>query len=124
MLDAHVYDLPLPDWLLRAQAKINQAILHAGRHHRGRADFAAAIVRAIGLSKQGRGTTFSEEAHDSELLLTGYLIEQYRNDVKKEKGSLPSLTDTYCELAVDWGTSERTLRRAWKRLRDARKKRS
>jgi len=133
VLDAHLYGLSLPDWLLRAQAKINQAILHAGHCHHGRADFAGAIVRAIGLSKKGRGTVFSEEEHDSYLLFLGYLIEQFRSDVKSGKIKLPnlprqllSLTTTYAYLdgKLGWGVSERTLRRAWKRLREARAKRS
>lgn len=119
VVEAVRYELPLPEWALRAQAKINEAMLRAGRKWhtekpRRRGDLASVICRAAGLVKTGRGTPFSQEAAQSRLFFLGYVMEQWRLENRNKKGRLPSLVDTEREfLDVDTeDLSFRQLRRA------------
>ncbi len=115
IVEAVRYGLSLPKWALREQARINQAILRIGRGRRRHRDLGSEIARAMGLTKPGRGTAFSEEEHDSYLLFFGFLMARHRSAEKQRTGHLPSMVETYCDFAVEYDVSERTLRRARKR---------
>ena len=114
IVEAVRYGLSLPKWALREQARINQAVLRVGLGRRRHRDLASAIAKAMGLTKPGRGTAFSEEEHHSYLLFLGYLMERHRSAEEKRTGHLPSLVWTYAEFREEYGVSERTLRRARK----------